>query len=176
MAFDIQGLLKTVAPGLATALLGPLGGMAVAAIGKAVGLDDATQESLSARLQGATPADLLAIKKAEQDFQAHMKELDIQIETIKIQSDVNDRASAREREIAVKDAIPAVLAVLVTVGFFSVLGWMMKYGVPKDGGSEALLVMLGALGAAWASIVAYYFGSSSQQVKQSAVINKIASG
>jgi len=35
MANDFLGVLKSVAPGLATALLGPLGGMAVTAIGSA---------------------------------------------------------------------------------------------------------------------------------------------
>lgn len=176
MAFDLQGLLKTVAPALATALLGPLGGIAVAAIGKAVGMDEATQETLSARLQGATAEDLLALKKAEQEFQTHLKELDIQLETIQIQADVSDRKSAREREIAVKDWIPGMLAMLVTGGFFGVLLWMLKYGIPKDGGgSEALLVMLGALGTAWGAVISYFFGSSAQQVKQAAVLNKIAS-
>jgi hypothetical protein len=174
MAFDIAGFLKVVAPVLGAAVGGPLGGIAVSAIGKAIGLDDATQETLSARLQGATQADLLALKKADQDFQARMKELDIGLEELQIKTATEDRASAREREIAVKDWIPGVMAMLVTIGFFGVLTWMLKYGVPKDGGSEALLVMLGALGAAWASIVSYYFGSSAQQVKQSAVISKIA--
>lgn len=173
--FDWKALLKTVAPTVATALGGPLAGLAVSTIGKALGMDDATQETISARLQGATPADLLALKKADQDFQAHMKELDIGLESLQITTAAGDTKSAREREIAVKDGIPGVLAMLVTAGFFGVLLWMLKYGVPKDGGSEALLVMLGALGAAWANVVGYYFGSSAQSVKQTAVISKIAS-
>lgn len=169
-SFDLVGILKTVAPMLATAIGGPLGGVAVSAIGSALGMDKATQETVSARLQGATPADLLAIKQAENDFTAKMKELDIGLESLQIKTAADDRASARAREIAVKDWIPGVLAILVTAGFFSVLTWMLRYGVPKEGGSEALLVMLGALGAAWASIVAYYFGSSSESSKKNAVI------
>ncbi len=171
MAFDFMGLLKTVAPAVATAMGGPLAGLAVQTIGKALGIDEPTQEAISARLQGATPADLLALKKADQDFQAHMKELDIELEKVQL----GDVASAREREIAVKDWIPGVLAVVITFGFFSILLWLLKYGVSKDGGGEALLVLLGALGAAWASVCNYYFGSSAQQAKQSAVISKIAS-
>jgi hypothetical protein len=164
MAFDLQGLLKTVAPGLATAILGPLGGVAVAAIGNALGMPEATQEAISARLQGATSEDLLALKKAEQEFQVKLKELDIKLDELT----VSDRKSARDREMAVKDAIPGVLALMVTIGFFALLSWMMKYGAPKE--SDSLLIMLGALGAAWTQIISYYYGSSSESSKKNAVI------
>lgn len=170
MSFDFIGLLKTVAPTLATAVLGPLGGVAVAAIGNALGMSQATQEDISARLQGATSADLAALKKAEQEFILEMKKLDIGLESLQITTAADDRKSAREREVAVKDWIPGVLALLVTTGFFGILFWMLKYGLPKENGTEALLLMTGSLGTAWAGIVAYYFGSSAESTKKNAVI------
>ena len=46
-----------------------------------------------------------------------------------------------------KDWTLALLALLLTLGFFSALGFMMAPGLSRDtAGSEALLTMLGSLG------------------------------
>ena len=73
--------------------------------------------------------------------------------------ELDDLANARGREIALRDKTPAVLAYGVTIGFFGILAYMIARGVPE--GSEALYIMLGALGAAWSNVVGYYYGSSS---------------
>lgn len=153
---SITGVLATVAPGLATALGGPLAGAAVGVIIKALDLpSDTPADQVASMVSKADPATLLALKNADQQFQADMRKLDIDLDRLAN----DDRASARDRQVKTGDRTPAVLAYAVTVGFFGVLGGMM-FGLTPDKGAEALLVMLGALGGAWTSVVGYYFGSS----------------
>jgi len=153
----LLNLVRTVAPSIASAVGGPLAGMATRAISEALlGKPDGTEQELAEAAAKATPDQLLALKQAEQDFAVKMRELDIDLERIANA----DRDSARNREVAAKDWTPRVLAGLVTGGYFGVLFYMLINGLPTHGGSEAMLVMLGTLGTAWGGIMAYYFGSS----------------
>lgn len=165
----LLNLVKTVAPSLATAVGGPLAGMATRAISDALlGKPDGTEDELIDAASKASPDQLLALKKAEQDFAVRMRELEIDLQRI----DAADRNSAREREVKTGDWTPKALAGAVTLGFFGVLGYMIAYGLPSQGG-EALLVMLGTLGTAWGGIVSYYFGSSAGSKEKSEAMNRM---
>lgn len=167
---SLLNLVRTVAPSIATAVGGPLAGMATRAISEALlGKPDGTEDELIEAAKNATPEQLLALKQAEQDFVVRMRELDVDLERISNQ----DRDSARSREIQLKDITPKVLAGVITVGYFGVLFWMLRFGLPETGASEALLVMLGALGTAWGGIVAYYFGSSAGSRDKNDTISKM---
>lgn len=154
---DWREIVGAVAPTIAAALGGPLAGVAVAALSdKLLGRPDGTADDVGAAILAGGPDALLAIKTADQAFAVRMRELDIDIERLH----QTDRGSAREREGKTGDsATPRWLAGAVTLGFFGVLAWLLVYGKPEAGG-DALLVMLGALGGAWASVISYYFGSS----------------
>jgi hypothetical protein len=166
---QLLSLVRTVAPSIATAYAGPLAGMATRAISEALlGKPDGTEAELAEAAKNATPEQLLALKKAEQDFTVRMRELEIDIQRI----DAADRDSAREREVKTGDWTPKALAGAVTLGFFGVLGYMIAYGLPSQGG-EALLVMLGTLGTAWGGIVSYYFGSSAGSKEKSEAMNRM---
>ena len=165
----LLNLVRTVAPTIASAVGGPLAGMATRAISEALlGKPDGTETELAEAAARATPEQLLALKQAEQDFAVRMRELDIDLERIA----QADRTSARDREVKTGDWTPRLLAASVTVGFFGVLGYMIQYGLPQQGG-EALLVMLGTLGTAWGAIVSYYFGSSAGSREKTDAINKM---
>ena len=71
-----------------------------------------------------------------------------------------DRDSARQREVKSGDSrTPRILALLITLGFFGMLGIVCFHQLPA-GTQDAAMLLLGALGASWTSVVAYYFGSS----------------
>jgi len=165
MDFDWKGVLRTVAPGLATAFGGPLAGMAVAAVGNALGLSEPTQEKIEAALVGATPADLLTIKKAEQEFVKAMKTLDIDLEKVH----AGDRDSARKMQTETKSNVPALLAALVTTGFFGVLGGLLT-GQFTTRDTPEMLLLIGSLSTSWGMVVSFYFGSSSGSQGKDATI------
>jgi hypothetical protein len=162
--------LKTVLPTVATALGGPLAGVAVNFIADKLGLEEKTVEAVQAAISGASPEQLVQLKQIDADLQKYFAGLGIKLEEIA----AADRASARDREAKTGDTLtPRLLAVGVTIGFFGVLGYLLVSGKPASGG-DALLVMLGALGGAWASIVAYYFGSSAGSAEKSALLARKA--
>lgn len=149
-------LLGQVAPTIATALGGPLAGVAVRTLSNALlGHENGSEAEVKQALEAASPEQLAQIKQIDADFKVRMKELDIDLERIA----AGDRDSARKMQAATQDWVPRTLALLITVGFFGILVWMLMKGMPQTG-TEALLMMLGALGTAWTGVVNFYYGSS----------------
>lgn len=170
--FDWRKLVSGVAPALATALGGPLAGAATSVLAKAVlGNENGTEAEIEAALAVAKPETLAAIRKADQDFAARMKELEIDVEKVH----AGDRDSARKREMATGDWTPAIMALGVTLGFFGVLLFMLNNEIPTVG-RDALLVMLGSLGTAWTQIVSYYYGSSAGSARKTEALAKAGKG
>ena len=149
-------LLGQIAPTIATALGGPLAGIAVKTLSAVMlGHENGSEDDVKAAMTSASPDQLVALKKIDAEFKAHMKELDIDLERIA----AGDRDSARQMQRETKDWVPKLLAIVITIGFFGILVWMLVMGMPQTG-TEALLMMLGALGTAWTGVVNFYYGSS----------------
>lgn len=156
MSFDWKSLVGSVAPTIATALGGPLAGMATKAIsGALLGKEDGSEKEISEALLSGDPDSLLKLKEIEQSFAARMKELDIDLE--KIASD--DRKSARQREIDTKDNAPKILAGVIVSGFFLILAVISFVELP-DASQAPVNILLGALTAMLTQVGNYYFGSS----------------
>lgn len=169
---DWKAAIGKIAPVLGMALTGNIPGAAasaISAIAEALGLDNKSPEAIGAALKGMTPEQAMLLKKADQDFAlSQIKEMHRAAEEAE-RIAASDRDSARKREIAVKDYTPMILAYIVSIGFFGVLGFMLVESIP-DTGKEALLIMLGSLGAAWTGVIAYYFGSSAGSARKTEII------
>lgn len=162
-------VLGKVAPILGAAVGGPIGGVAVKTIAGALGLgDDVGPQDIAAAVSGANPDQLIALKKADQDFQVTLKKLDLSAEEIARQ----DRGSAREREAQTKDWTPALLMMVLTIGFFTLLGFLALAPVPAEN-MNVLNIMLGVLGTAWTAGVTYYFGSSAGAENKDTMIKQL---
>lgn len=152
----LRELVATVAPTVATALGGPLAGLATRALaGKLLGVEDADPEQLEAALSGLSGADMVKLKEVEAEFKTDMKNAGIELERIAS----GDRDSARVRQVKMKDWTPSVLGVVIITGFFGLLAYLVKYGLPTEG-SDVLLIMIGALAAMTTQVGNFFFGSS----------------
>lgn len=159
-------LIGSVAPSIATALGGPLAGMATKALSQALlGNESGSEDDLKAAMSNASPEQLSVLKKIDADFKVQMKSLDIDLEALA----VDDRKSARAMQTETKDWIPRALAVSVTLGYFGIIAFVLMSGLPMNG-SEVLLMLLGTLSAGWTGVMAFYFGSSSGSQKKDSMI------
>jgi len=171
MSFDWKSIVKSVAPMLGTALGGPFGGAAAKILVNVLdpaGKTDPSDDSSVSKLVTDAMGDLnkvAQIQQAEQQFKLQMAQLGYQNEKDLEEIAYKDRDSARNREIQIRDWTPKVLGFLITVGFFGILAFMLKYEVPAQS-KDVLNIMIGALGTAWISVVTYYFGSSAGSARK----------
>jgi len=157
--------LKQIAPTIATALGGPLAGMAVSAISKAIGVDpEKVGDLISSNKLSAEQ--IAQVKLAEIELQKQAQELGLNFEKL----EVEDRKSARDMQSATRSLMPPILAGAVTVGFFSIM--VMMFFQKIDPSNPAILMMLGSLGTSWTGIIAYYFGSSAGSQAKTDLLSK----
>ena len=150
-----KSVLATVAPTLATALGGPLAGVAVRGLIGALGLTpDSTEQQVASAITSATPEQLLALKQADQQFAEKMKELDISL--VKMRYD--DVEGAREREEKVKDRTPALMGGFLIVAFVATTAAVLLGYAHVDSALAGTLI--GYLSAKAEQVLAYYFGNS----------------
>lgn len=172
-AMDWKKTLATVAPALATALGGPLAGTAVKVIASALGLEAASEEEIAKVVAQADPDTLLKLKQAEQEFQLKLKELEIDLERLAVE----DRASARKRQVETGDRTPTILAYIYTFMFFAVLAFQAVAAfqgleIPQ-GVQRTLDTTLGALFAMLFASKDYFFGSSIGSRMKDKVLEKV---
>ena len=156
----LLNLLKGIAPAVATAVSGPLGGIAITALANKFGVAD----------------DVSAIAKAiagDPEAATKLAEIDLR----QFQAESADRDSARQRESAVAAAGGSTLAQMVvpilalgTVSLTFVFIGILLFKVIDTAQQQLVIFALGYATAAAQQVLSYYFGSSkSSQDKTSAL-------
>lgn len=151
--------LRTLAPLVGTALAGPLGGAAASFLADRLGIESKTIAAVTDVLNSGklSPEQITSIKTAEIDFQKFLEANKIDLTKIQMEN----TKDARDMQRLTRSIFPAVLSTFVTVGFFGILGSML---VMEYRPTDSLLIMLGALGAAFGAVVNFWLGSSSGSV------------
>ena len=148
---DLLNLLKGVAPTLATAVAGPLGGIAITALANKFGVSDSV-DAVAKAIAG--------------DPQAAQKLADMELEYAKLNA--QDRDSARKAyatiatsENATKlDKMVVPILALGVVGLaFALIGVLMFVDTPNDQ-QQLVIFALGFITSAAGQVLSFYFGSS----------------
>jgi hypothetical protein len=146
-------ILAKLAPTAAALIGGPLGGLAVEALGSALGLSNATQDSIKEVISSGsmTPEQVAAIKQAE--------------------INLKDRASARSLLVDTRSIIPAALSIITVGGFFALLIGSAT-GHFTLTGSDVMMLLLGVLARETASVYQFWLGSSSGSQQKTELMGK----
>ena len=157
--------IKTVAPMIGTAIGGPLGGMAVGMLAEKLGVQEKTINAVTNAISETklTPEQVSSIRQAEIEFQKFLGQNKIDLERINMEN----TQGARQMHIANKSKTPEILSFVITIGFFGILAYMLTMNAKP---SEALLIMLGSLGTAWAAVCNFWFGSTSGSARKTEML------
>ncbi len=152
----LGGLLKSLAPTIASAAGGPMAGMAVKMAASKLGLPETTTANEIEDLIERQSERAVALKQADEDFKNRIKEMEIDLESFK--TEVEDRKDARENFST--DWTPKVFSVLTLLlygGFVMIVALM-----PHDQNDETIIsLVLGQLSGILGTAAAFFYGSSS---------------
>jgi hypothetical protein len=163
---DFTQVIKTIAPTVASALGGPLAGMAVSALGSIFGISEPTQDKIKDAITNAqmTPEQVAQIKALELQYQNDEKERQFKYAELEFK----DLDSARQRDMQTKDNVNRNLAYTIVAAFIALVGATLL-GVAKVD-SVLAGTLVGYLSAKCEQVLAYYFGSSRGSERKSELL------
>ena len=156
----MKGLKKLIAgfaPTLASALGGPLAGGAVKFIGDALfGKDTMNDAELEMAIANATPEELGALKKIDNDYKIAMGQQGIDVFKLETVDTQNARA------MAIVNMWPQIILSIVFIsGYFGLVYMLFSGQVKIDESIRDLSnILIGVMTANIPQIMAFWFGSS----------------
>ena len=166
---DWLGTLKSLAPTVASALAGPLGGVAVSAIGGLLGVTDATQDKIADAIQSGqmTPEQISQLKALELQYQNDEKERGFKYAELVFK----DRDSAREANV--QGGTQRHLFWLSLTLLSATLGCEMLVlfkGYPASASEIIVGRVLGLMDSVALMVLAYWYGSSNGSSQKSELL------
>ncbi len=172
---DVGSAVKKFAPMLGSAIGGPAGGAVGGAVSLLLGAfglgGDSTPDDFAKLL--TDPASILKLKELEQTYHVELSKLALASD----QAYLTDRQSARDRETEIvratghRDVNLYVLAWVIVIGFFVLIGVMMFSPIP-EANSSATNILFGALISGFTGVIGYFFGSSQSSDMKTKMMSK----
>lgn len=161
--------LKSLAPTVASAFLGPLGGIAVSAVGNLLGVSDATQEKIAQAIQTGqmTPEQVSELKKLELEYQANEKERGFRYAELAFK----DRDSARNANVqgGVQRYLFWLSLALLTVTLGCEIA-VLFLGLPAGTPDIVAGRVLGLMDSVALMVLAYWYGTSSGSAQKTELL------
>ncbi len=98
-----------------------------------------------------------------------------QLEVLKVHA--GDRDSARAQQTKLAEAghraayAPAILSIIVTFGFFTIVWVLLKVAIPEASG-DIIFMLLGTLAAGFTQVLNFWLGSSRSSQQKTALMSK----
>lgn len=170
---NVLGFFKKVMPFVTAALplAGPAGVLASGILGKVLNVTNPTPDSVTQALANVnmTPELQAQLAEAELTFKTQMQAMGFQHEDDMAKALDDDRASARQMEVATRSNLPAVLAGLsvLTLGFCI---YMVGFRNIPASGKDAMEILLGVVAGICKDVYGYFFGSSAGSDRKTEII------
>jgi len=151
----LGGLLKSLAPTIASAAGGPMAGMAVKMAAKKLGLPETATANEIEDLIERDRDKAVMVREADKEFKDYIREMEIDLESFK--TEVEDRKDARQNFAT--DWTPkvfSILSLLLYGGFVMIVTLM-----PHDQNDETIIsLVLGQLSGILGTAAAFFYGGS----------------
>jgi hypothetical protein len=166
-----QEILKSLAPTVASAVLGPLGGVAVSAIGNILGVSGATQDKIAEVIKNGqlTPEQISEIKKLELQYQENEKERGFKYADLAFK----DRDSARKANVeGGTQKYLFWLSLGLLVGTLGTEGYVLFNGLPPTVTDMVAGRVLGLMDAVALMVLTYWYGTSNGSAMKTELLSQ----
>ncbi len=136
----------------------PLAGVLVSLVGSMFGAD----------AKGTDPSILISKILGDKDAEIKLKQIELDHQEALLQTEVDDRKSAREREETIvqitgrRDWLLDMIAFIVIAGYF-IMCALVLFNKLNNENNQVLYMMFGQLTGGFIMVLSYYFGSSKTQ-------------